>query len=127
VGGVAFTSIVGFETKTEVIESTRMATNGTPFPSVMPSGKKPSGQVTIEWEPTGHTVFDDWHDLNTRAPTSARKLATIVINDNNGTPTRQYHLIDAWCSSITPSAFSAADSGAAKETILIVFNELVKE
>ncbi|KPI30509.1 Conserved hypothetical protein CHP02241, phage tail region protein [Actinobacteria bacterium OK074] len=91
-------------------------------------GVKKNGTCTVVRGMTMSAAFTEWinQSINGQMGT-ARKNATIIFMDFVNSPTKRYHLRNAWCSKIDASAVKAGEASALTETVTITFEELVIE
>ncbi|MGP4004439.1 phage tail protein [Streptomyces sp. 8N706] len=119
--------ISSLEVEQDVIEYQQVTSQGKPHTAKMPGVKK-AGTVTVVRGMTQSSIFTEWINQSTRGDmASARKNATIMMNDYMNNTVKQWHLRNAWCPKVTASTLKAGEASALTETVTITFEELVVE
>ncbi len=125
---IAYLSRVsGISIQQDTIEHKSNSADGQPTVAVLPGTQK-NGQCTVE---RGMTISDDftkWQNASINGQMGeARKNASIIMMDTEGTPVKRWNLRNAWCSEVQVSDLQAGEAGTATETVTIVFEEMVVE
>jgi phage tail-like protein len=119
--------VSGLSMEQDVIEYQQVSAQGVPVTKKMPGVKK-AGQVTVVRGANGSSAFTQWINESIAGQMStARKNATIMHMDPLNNPVVRYHLRNAWCHKVEPSAVKAGEASALTETVSITYEELVIE
>ncbi|GAA2493676.1 phage tail protein [Winogradskya humida] len=117
----------GLSMEQDVIEYQQVSAAGKPITKKMPGVKK-AGECTVTRGMTESAAFTQWINESVAGNmSSARKNATIMLMDYQGTAVKRYNLRNAWCSKVETSGVKAGDATALTEQVTIVFEELVIE
>lgn len=119
--------VTGLTVEQEVIRNVQNTAGGKYSIGLLPGPPK-EGQCTVVRGMTDSAAFTEWIRASLAGEMdTARKNATIVVNDFVDAPAKRYHMRNAWCSKVETSALKAGEASALTETVTIVFEELVIE
>ena len=116
--------ISGLTYEQDVIEYQQVTDKGKPITRKMPGSKK-AGECTVTRGMTQSKAFTEWIDKSMKGDmSSARKNASIILQDYQGKETKRYDLRNAWCSKIESAGTKAGDTSPMTEAVTIVYEEL---
>ncbi|GAA2057125.1 MULTISPECIES: phage tail protein [Streptomyces] len=116
--------ISGFKQDQEVITYMQNTADGITLVKNMP-GPQPGGSIEVVFGITEQTVFQDWiKESQQGAMGSARKNASIILQDWQGNEVMRYNLISAWCNVATPTALKSGGSEAMTLTATVNYERL---
>lgn len=117
----------GLSVEQDVIEYQQVSADGKPVTKKMPGTKK-AGECTVTRGMTESAAFNQWINESVAGDMgNARKNATIMLMDYQGSTVKRYNMRNAWCSRIETGGVKAGDAAALTEQVTIVFEELVIE
>ena len=119
--------VSGLTIEQDVIELKETAPDGELVVRRLPGRPKP-GEVTLTRGLTGDRGFEKWiKDSRSDRTGAARRNASIVIYDYEGTPITSYTLMNAWPRSLTIGALKAGDTSVLIEKLVVAYETLEVE
>lgn len=116
--------VSGLSYEQDVIEYQQVSAAGKPVTKKMPGVKK-AGECTVTRGMTQSKAFSDWINSSIKGDMSnARKNASIIMQDYQGTEVKRYNLTNAWCSKVESSGVKAGDASPMTEAVTITYEEL---
>ena len=116
--------VSGLTYEQDVIEYQQVSAQGIPVTKKMPGAKK-AGECTVTRGMTQSSAFTEWINSSMRGDMgSARKNASIIFQDYQGTESKRYNLTNAWCSRVEASGARAGDASPMTEAVTIVYEDL---
>jgi phage tail-like protein len=120
-----FSHVGGLGSETEVVEN-KVVSDGTKEAVQMIPGRLKWTPITLKRGVTSSLDIWDWRQLVVDGKIKeARKPASIIAYDPEGTPVAKWDMVDAWPSKVTGPEFDSTTGNLMFEEVTIVF-EYVK-
>ncbi|WP_151478014.1 phage tail protein [Streptomyces albicerus] len=116
--------VSNIEIEQDVIEFQQVTMGGLRKVAKTPGVQK-AGQITVVRGMTESPAFTEWIGSSVRGDmANARKNATVVMNDHQNNPVKEWNMRNAWCSKMSVSALKVGEAAALTETVTITFEEI---
>ncbi len=119
-----FTHVGGLGSETEVVEH-KVVSTGTKEAVQMLPGRLKWTPITLKRGVTSSLDIWDWRQLVVDGKMKdARKPASIIAYNPEGTPVAKWDLVDAWPSKVTGPEFDSTTGNVMFEEVTIVFESV---